>query len=419
MSNSAEKLTLGVCGNAVTKRDGEWYTHHSFGRIVEHLAPCVKEVRYFAPQTPSDRADTCDYPLDGENVTVHPWAVQRNSLHALKRPDRIIRQYWNMVRSCDAFFLRGSQPLLWCMYLLAALFKKPVVHWIVGNPLAIMQSEDRGYGSFFRWMGILFARMERIMTRISMWLTPVHLITNGKELADIFRSPRTHTVVSTTITRDDFHLREDTCNGKSIRLLFVGMIRPEKGLEFLIRALPLIESPKPVHLALVGSWDQFSLERNRLMEIIQSLKIENQVHWEGYAAFGHALFDQYDRSDILVLPSISEGTPRVLVEARARSLPIVSTNVGGIPSSITQGEDGLLVEPRDVKAMAQAVSKIIRDESLRKKLITQGRKNVEQITVEKFVELVMALLTGREIAEDQSLRPSPSTPKPFSGSSST
>lgn len=418
MSLHPEKFILGVCGNAVTQRDSVWYTHHSFGRIVEHLAPCVREVHYFAPQTPSDRSNTCDYPLDNKNVAVHPWPVQRNSLQALKRPDRIIRQYWNMARSCDAFFLRGSQPLLWCMYLLAALYKKPVVHWIVGNPLAIMQSEDRGYGKLFRWMGILFARIERIMTRISMWLTRTHLITNGKELANIFHSSRTHTIVSTTITRNDFLIREDTCNGESIRLLFVGMIRPEKGLEFLIRALPLIESPKPVHLALVGSWDQFSHERHRLMEIIQSLKIESQVHWEGYAAFGQMLFEQLDRSDILVLPSISEGTPRVLVEARARSLPIVSTNVGGIPSSVTDGEDGLLVEPRNIKAMAQAVSKIIEADKLRKKLIVQGRKNVESITVEKFVEMVMALLTGREIAEDRLMPPSQSTVHPRSESTS-
>ena len=200
--------------------------------------------------------------------------------------------------------------------------------------------------------------------------------------------------MSTSITENEFLVREDTCQGDSIRLLFIGFIRPEKGLEYLIRALPKIETRHPVHLAVVGSWGQFSKEHDRLQSLATELSVNGRISWEGYATFGHDLFDQMDRSDILVLPSVSEGTPRVLVEARARSLPIVSTTVGGIPSSVTDGEDGLLVPPRDPLALASAVSRLIQDGDLRCRIIRAGRENVRTLTVDRFVELVVDLLAG-------------------------
>jgi glycosyltransferase involved in cell wall biosynthesis len=175
-------------------------------------------------------------------------------------------------------------------------------------------------------------------------------------------------------------------------VLFVGFIRPEKGIEYLLRALPLVRSDRPVELALVGSSAQFPRERERLEGIVAELGIEDRVQWEGYASFGQALFDQMDRSDLLVLPTMSEGTPRVLVEARARSLPIVATRVGGIPSSVTDGYDGLLVPPKDPPALAEAMSRIIIDAALRKRLIRQGRERVAGLTVEGFVDLVLELL---------------------------
>lgn len=399
MTIESEKLTLGVCGNAITNREDLWYTHHSFGKIVEQLAPRVRQLHYFAPQTPGDMSAMCDYPLTQKNITVHPWPMQRNSLQALKRPDRLLRQYWRMAKSCDAFFLRGSQPLIWCMHILAAMSGKSVVHWIAGNPVAIMQSEDRGYGSILRYAGIFFARLERFMTRAAMWLSKSHVIANGEELAAIFRSKRTHVVVSTSISRKDFLVREDTCENEHIRLVFVGMIRPEKGLEYLIRAIPMIDSSKVVHLSIVGSWEQFTHEHHRLTKIIQELNLTSRIHWEGYASYGKDLFDQLDRSDILILPSVSEGTPRVLVEARARSLPIVSTRVGGIPSSVMNELDGLLVPPRDSQAIAQAVSKIIMNQKLRRNLILQGRNRTQNLTMERFVELIITCLNDGTVTK--------------------
>lgn len=399
-------LVVAITGNSVSLRDGRWHTHHSFGRIVDLLASRVAKVHYYAAQVPPDRTDTCDYAFTAANLTVHPWAERRNSLQALKHPIRLTRDYAAMFADADCVFLRGSAPLIWLAHRHAARRGLPVVHWVVGNPVAMMRAQPRGYGRLVDRLGLWFAQTEQFMLRRSMQRSHAYVLANGFELARLYESPRTLPVVSTSISSADFHVRPDTCTGHTVRLLFVGFIRPEKGLEYLLRAIPLIAwstgfqpvsgasgtGLPPVELSIVGSWDQFPAEHDRLVKIAAELGLADRVHWRGYAPFGPELFAHMDRADVLVLPSLSEGTPRVLVEARARSLPVVSTRVGGIPSSVTDGQDGLLVPPADAEALAGAITRIITNGELRRRLIDAGRRRVTDLTVDRFVDLVVSLL---------------------------
>ncbi|MBI4716323.1 MAG: glycosyltransferase family 4 protein [Planctomycetes bacterium] len=385
---------LGITGNAVAQRDGTWYVHHSFGRIVEQLAPYFREIRYFGPQAPAAVAGSCDYPLTAPNITVRPWEVRRHTGHALRRPDRLLLNYWRMCRECDVLFLRGSPPLIWTAHWMARMRGRRLAHWVVANPPAVLRSNPRGYGRLGDAAGLWFALAEQRLLRLSTRVSRAAILANGQEVARLFVSPRTHEVVSTSITEHDFHVRADTCQGAAVRVLYVGFVRPEKGIEYLIRALAALRVDRAVEVAIVGSWGQFAGEYERLRALAGEIGVADAVRWEGHAAFGRELFEQMDRSDLLVLPSLSEGTPRVLVEARARSLPVIATNVGGIPSSVRDGEDGLLVPTRDPAALAQAMTRIISDGELRRGLIERGRERVRGWTVERFVEQVVALLRG-------------------------
>jgi glycosyltransferase involved in cell wall biosynthesis len=73
-------------------------------------------------------------------------------------------------------------------------------------------------------------------------------------------------------------------------------------------------------------------------------------------------------------------------------LPVVSTNAGGVPSSVSDGEDGLLVPPRDPKALAAALSEVMENGELRRALIRRGRERVRDWTVERFVATVLDAL---------------------------
>ncbi len=387
-------LILGTCGNPLAQRGGKWYTHHSYGTIVELIAHRVQQVMCHGPVLPDASAHKADCELSQPNITVHQWGTWYNTLRALKRPDLLLRHYWKVTKGCDALFIRGTHPLSWSLHWLARARGQRVVHWIAADSVQIMRTDPRGYGRLVERLGLCFAYFERAMIRLAARVSRGYFVTSGLQLAEIFHSKRTVGCPSSSTTSEkDFLVREDTCIGPSVRILFLGFIRAEKGIEYLLRALPHVESDRPVILALVGGWDQFPEERERLLRIIEELGIEEKVVWEGYAKFGADLFAQIDRSDMLVLPSLSEGTPHVLIEARARSLPIIASRVGGIPGSVTDGEDGLLVPPRDPTAIAQAISRVIGDQELRQRLIRQGRERVRMLTIEWFVDLVMDLLT--------------------------
>lgn len=385
-------IRVGVCGTTVVQRNGRWYTHHSMGRVADVLAGRFRTLRFYGPRASAEGLDSIDHAFEAANLEVVPWDVPRATVRAMRNPRALLRAYRAMAGEVDALILRGNPPLIWAAHGYARQSGIPVVHWVVGNSVAILRGEQRGFRGVMKQVAIAFACAEQKFTRWAIRRSGAAVLANGDELAQLFATPRTQSVVSTTLSAFDFLERSDTCQGSEVRVIFVGFVRPEKGLEYLIRALPSLGATPPVQLTIVGSWGQFEGERNRLAGLVEQLGLTARVEWAGYAPFGPELFAQLDRSDVMVLPSLSEGTPRVLVEARARSLPVISTRVGGIPSSVRDGEDGLLVPPRDAGAIAAALERIIRDGELRRRLIATGRERMRELTMDRFVDrMVLAL----------------------------
>ena len=104
------------------------------------------------------------------------------------------------------------------------------------------------------------------------------------------------------------------------------------------------------------------------------------------------IFEAMRSCDVFVLPSLSEGAPYVVVDSRSQGLPTIATAVGGIPTSIDDGEDGLLVPPKDPVAIADAIDCVIEDESLRKGLIEKGYAKVRELTFDKFAKKIVGIL---------------------------
>jgi glycosyltransferase involved in cell wall biosynthesis len=234
----------------------------------------------------------------------------------------------------------------------------------------------------------LFALQERAFSRMGRWLTRGAFICNGRELARAFASPRTITAVSSTVQEGDFFPRVDTCQGASVRILFVGYIRPEKGIEFLLEAVSQLRHDDPWELEIVGP-DQFPAYRRMLDNVVAARKIKERVRWTGYLPYGKPLFDCMRSADLFVLPTLSEGTPHVLVEARANGLPCISTTVGGVPTTVTHGVDALLVPPKDSRALARAMQRIIHDAELRRALIRNGLAAARVQTLDCFAGTVL------------------------------
>ena len=193
-----------------------------------------------------------DFPLNAPNLELIAQPFWSTTAESLLHFFGIARAYMRTCRRADVLFVRGMCPYIALLYLCALAFRKPICHWIVGDPVALLRTSDAEEGPCWTPSRLLYALQDRLFTRLGRWLTNGALICNGRELARAYASPRTVEIVSSTIRESEFFPRIDTCQGPVVRILFVGFIRPEKGIEYLLDAVSQLKADVPWELEIVG-----------------------------------------------------------------------------------------------------------------------------------------------------------------------
>jgi glycosyltransferase involved in cell wall biosynthesis len=162
-------------------------------------------------------------------------------------------------------------------------------------------------------------------------------------------------------------------------LLSVGRLSREKGHAELLRALSRLDASgkRKVQLLLAGDGP----ERRALEQFCSKLGLEDSVRFLGHQGNVRPL---YGVADLFVLPSHSEGSPNVLLEAIDADVPIVATAVGGIPEIVEDGISALLVGRMDEDAMVVAINRLLGDRKLRDQLRTNARLVLAKHTPERY-----------------------------------
>jgi glycosyltransferase involved in cell wall biosynthesis len=178
-------------------------------------------------------------------------------------------------------------------------------------------------------------------------------------------------------------------HGSPVVVGTVAHLSPEKGLYYLVEAAALIpDVHSRMRFVLVGDG-----------ECREAL--ESQVRDRGLdACFQFAGFQNRPASylstfDIFVLPSLSEGLSSAILTAMAASLPVIATNVGGIPELICDGENGLLVPPGDPISLAEAIQTLADDPGECWRMGQEGRARMEErFTIERKILETEALCSS-------------------------
>jgi glycosyltransferase involved in cell wall biosynthesis len=153
--------------------------------------------------------------------------------------------------------------------------------------------------------------------------------------------------------------------------LFVGVLELYKNVDGLAEAWRLAAPAVPgATLRVVGSGSRTEVVERLVADLPEQTSWTNRLETAEVAV-------ALDASTALVLPSRSEGMGRVVVEALCRGRPVVATRVGGIPDLVRDGENGLLVEPGDTSALADALVLILGDREPAYRLAARARESVE------------------------------------------
>jgi glycosyltransferase involved in cell wall biosynthesis len=204
---------------------------------------------------------------------------------------------------------------------------------------------------------------------------------------------------TTTLSQQDIATREDTGQGGRIRALTVSRIDPRKGLRSLPQAVrQIVDDGIDISLDVIGPTIGLigDDERDAIRAEAQALGVGDRVTLAGAVPLDR-LMSMYRDYDLFILPTQpGEGIPRVLLEAMANGLPIVTTDVSGITSLITDAVNGLLMPDASAASVAAAVTRIVRDGDLRRRLIQGGYATAKKHTLERQAAEMMAI-AGREL----------------------
>jgi colanic acid/amylovoran biosynthesis glycosyltransferase len=186
--------------------------------------------------------------------------------------------------------------------------------------------------------------------------------------------------------------------GAPLKVIMIGWPRWVKGFEWALQALrELADAGVPAQLEILGAGPDLepgdSEEHRRLHHTVADLDLQEHVSLRGPVATS-VVAERLRASDVLLLPSLDEGLPTVVLEAMASGIPVVASDCGGISEAITDGVEGLLISPRDASGLARALARLWRDPPLRTRMGQAGRRTVTaRFTLERQLEAFARLYT--------------------------
>jgi glycosyltransferase involved in cell wall biosynthesis len=343
----------------------------------------------------------CPYPgRFSRTLTARGWPVhvvdltRRFSLRSLRALCDLLR-----AERAQIFHTQGARASF-SGRLAARLAKTPVVVSTIQNSLF-----DYDISSARRFV---YLTLERLSSR---WADRIICVSEALAADVIGRygiSPEKVEVIPNAIDPDDFHPSRPPEEvraklGLSVTepvVALVGRMTEQKGHVYLLRALPALVSRHPdLRLLIVGDGPL----RPTLEAEARALGVHDRCHFVGVR---EDVADLLAASNVVAVPSLSEGLPYVILEAMAVARPVVASRVSGNPEVVADGKSGILVPPRDVEALAAALDRVLSDPRFGSALGAEGRRRVEsEFSLERMLDRIEMVYRGALEGRDEARHP--------------
>jgi len=292
--------------------------------------------------------------------------------------------FWREIRRANMVWIRLPAANGIFAFMIAKALRRPIVVFLVGDvdKVSAANPRYRGWLAWLRKVGVYVDwKVTIFMARRSL------VFAYGSELANKLRQAGCSDVeVSfTSLVKDEELKYPDKTSALALqtrRILFIGRLSREKGVHILLEASSLLgKDGYRLQLDIVGGGPD---ERN-LKSRVKALPGNVLVKFWGYVPHGEKFNHLIKQAEVFVLPSLSEGVPKVLLEVMAKGVPVVASEVGGIPDLITHNYNGLLVPPHNPQALAEAIKILLDDNQLRSRIACGAFHFAQEHTHQKQV----------------------------------
>ncbi len=152
---------------------------------------------------------------------------------------------------------------------------------------------------------------------------------------------------------------------------YIGRLGPEKGIAYLLEAAGTVcRSKKDVYFVLIGE----GILKEETGDFVARKALEGRIFMPGFRSDATEMLRELD---MLILPSLTEGTPMVILEAMAAGVPVIASDVGGIGEIIEDSRTGLLIKPGDPGAIVEAINALLENGGLAENISRSAKKEVE------------------------------------------
>lgn len=317
------------------------------------------------------RAEGAGVDLVQTNAPYRPaWAGRVPVLRAAFRLLPYLLALWRAAGRCDLFHLMANSGWSW------HLFAAPAI-WIArlrGVPVVVNYRGGEAGPFMAKQGGIVGFSLKRAAA----------LVVPSNFLLDVFRGHGfTARVVPNIVDLARFHPREAAAAGAG-HVVVARNLEPIYDNATAIRAFALLLRACPgARLTLAGSGP----ERAALVALAESLGVAARVRFTGRIDRDE-MAALIASADIALNPSLVDNTPNSVLEAMASGVPVVSTNVGGVPYIVKDGSTALLVDAGDAPAMAAAMQRLLQDGALWQRLSAAGVSEVRRYTWPRVAPLL-------------------------------
>jgi glycosyltransferase involved in cell wall biosynthesis len=291
-------------------------------------------------------------------------------LRALFRLVPYLLALWRVAGRVDVVHIMANSGWSWHLVAMPAI-------WIARIRNVPVVVNYRG-GEAKEFLASSHSIVRRSMKVVSMLVVP------SRFLQEVFSSfGMSAKIVPNIIDLSRFHPCEAT-KSNTVHLVVARNLEPLYDNETALRAFRIVLNHcQNSRLTIAGTGP----EEKRLRDLTVQLGVENLVTFTGRLD-RDAMADLYRQADIMINPSLADNMPNSVLESMASGIPVVSTNVGGIPFILQDGVTALLVEPGNAIAMAAATLKLIQDPALWHRLSIAGVEEVERYTWERVAPVL-------------------------------